>query len=148
MQILGTPNWNFLNISKLKFIGIFQIEHFLNFPNWTFFEFSKLNIFGTSLNGKFVNFPSRKLLNVYNFSNLKNQNLAKKLINFAIARPPDILIYSQFYQFSYLPINVTKFSQFLFPISVTLKFGHSAFERSLVFKFRTSAILKFYCLKL
>ena len=49
-----------------------------------------------------------------------------------------------------LPILIffhCQLSQFLFSILVTRKFRHSTSERSLICKFETSAILKFYCLK-
>ena len=36
---------------------------------------------------------------------------------------------------------------FIFLIFISRKFGLSTFKRSLIFKFETSAILKFYCSK-
>ena len=72
---------------------------------------------------------------------VENQNLApSKIGNFGIFRPFDIPHYSQFCQFSYFPIVINQSSQVSFSISVTLKFGRSTFERSLILKFETSAI--------
>ena len=74
---------------------------------------------------------------------MENQNLAPKIGNFGIVRLFDIPHYSQFCQFSYFPFK----SIFSISISYFSEFGRSTFERSLIFKFETSAILKFYCLK-
>ena len=41
----------------------------------------------------------------------------------------------------------SRFTSFLLSILVTLKFVHSTSEHSLILRFETSAILKFYCLK-
>ena len=61
----------------------------------------------------------------------------------------DIPKYSQFCRFSYLPFDINEFifSIFIFYIVVTRKFGGSAFERSLIFKFEMLAMLKFDCSK-
>ena len=75
------------------------------------------------------------------------QFVEQKFSNFEIFHPFGVPHYSQFWQFSYFPIDINQLSQFLFSILVTHKFGHSTSERSLIFKFETSAFLKFYCLK-
>ena len=94
--------------------------------------FSKLEIFGIVKINKFLNFF---------------QFVKQKFSNFEIFQPFKIPHYSQFCQFSYSPIDINQLSQFLFSILVTHKFGYSAFEHLLIFEFKTSAILKFYCLK-
>ena len=43
------------------------------------------------------------------------------------------------FQYKFININLIFYS------TDSRKFGRSAFERSLIFKFETSAILKFYC---
>ena len=63
-------------------------------------ELSKLNIF------RIVQI--KKLTNLYNCFNLENQNSAKKIGHFGIFRPRDILQYSQFFQFSYLPFDIPR----------------------------------------
>ena len=107
-----------------------------NFSDWQFLEFSKSQIFSNFLNCKFCEF-------------FKSQEpkFGWKIGNFGTVRPFDIPHYSQFRQFSYFSFDINQFSQFLFPTLVTRKFGRSTFVRPLVFKFETSAILKFYCLK-
>ena len=80
------------------------------------------------------------------FFSIFNQNLAPKIVNFGTVCPCDTLRCSQFCQFSYLSVDITQFSHFLFSI-LTHNFGLSTFELSLIFKFETLAFLKFYCLK-
>ena len=53
--------------------------------------------------------------------------MALKMGNFEIVCPFDIPHYSQFCQFSYFPFDINQFSQFVFPILVTRKFGRSTF---------------------
>ena len=79
--------------------------------------------------------------------NLKNQNMAPKVVNFKIIVPFDIPHSLQFRQFLHSPFDINQLSKFSFPTLVTRKFGNSTFERSLIFRFETSAILKFHCLK-
>ena len=55
---------------------------------------------------------------IFIFLNLKNQNLAKKICNIRIVCPFDPR-YSQFCQFSFMPL---KSSQVSFPILVTRKY--------------------------
>ena len=74
------------------------------------------------------------------------------MANFLIACPLDIPHYSKFRQFSYLPFDINQFrcihfSIFTSYLSDPCKLGSSIFERSLIFKFGMSAILKFRCLK-
>ena len=55
----------------------------------------------------------------------------QKLENFGMVRPFNFPHYSQSCQFSYLSFDIhISISQFLFPILVIRKFGHSTFERS------------------
>ena len=63
--------------------------------------------------------------------------------NLRLVRLFDIPPYSQFCQFLYLPFDINQFSQFLFPILLTHKFYPSIFERLLICKSETSAILNF-----
>ena len=139
-----------MEFSKSEIFGISQI--------FNFSEFSKLEIFGVFQNnfffrifefGNYWNLPNWKMYKfLKKFPIWKTNIWLQKLSNFRIVRPFDILHYSKFCQFSYLPLNINQFSQFLYPILVIYKFGCSIFERSLTFEFETSTILKFYCLKL
>ena len=81
-----------------------------------------------------------KFLNFFQFQK-------PKIGNFGIIRLFDIFQFSQFCLFSYFPSDINQFFQFLFPVLVTHKFDRSTFERSLILKFETLAILKFYSLK-
>ena len=80
------------------------------------------------------------------FPQLKTKILLQKLV-FLELFVFDITHYSQFCQFPYFSFDINKFSQFLFLIVVICMFDHFIFERSLISKFETSAILKFYCSK-
>ena len=123
-----------------KFIvHLFQIVKFGKFLEFSKLKFWKLHVYEIV--------QIEKLTNIYNFFNLKNKNLAKQIFNFGIIHSFDILHYSKFCKFSYLHFDRNQFSEFRFSIILTRKFGRSTFKRSLIFKFKTSAILKLYCLK-
>ena len=121
--------WGIFRIYQNKNFGIFQIGNFRNFPNLTF---STLEIFGIVKINKFLDFF---------------QFVKPKFSNFKIVHRFNVPHYSIFCQFSYFPIDINQLSQFLYFILVTRKFSHFTSKRSLIFKFETSAILKFYCLK-
>ena len=145
----------------MKIFVTFQIANFSNFPKlnilWicAFSEFFKLTMFGIFQNGDFwnsliVNFwnrPNYKINNFLECFQFGKQNFTPKIGNFEIFLPFDIPHCSQYCQFSSLPFDINQFSQFLFPILVTRKFGRSTFERWLILKFETSDVLKLYCLK-
>ena len=135
------------NLIVVNFLWILKVENLWNFPYYNFLELSKLEMFEIFDIIKFWNCPNREVNNRLDYFNLQNQNLALKIGDLRIVHPFDLPHYSQFCQFSYLPFDINQFSQFLFPILVTRKFVRSTFERSLIFKFVTSAILKFYCSK-
>ena len=136
--ILNFTNWKVLKIcyfSKLndyKNLTIFKIVKLGNF-----LDFSKLELFGIFRIASFLNFSSWKCNKFLEFFQFEKPNLAKKNGNFEIVCPFNISHYSQFCQFSYLTFGINQFSQFLFPILVTRKFGRSTFESSLIFKFES-----------
>ena len=113
-----------MQFHKFQIFVIFQISDFSNFPNCKFLKLSKFQILEISQIANFSTFPNWKF--------------------FLIVRYPALLAICQF---SYLPFDINQYSQFSFPILLTRKFGLSTFERPLTFKSKTSAILKFYCLK-
>ena len=128
-----------------------EIDRFRIFP-----EFSKLDIFLEFSKSKINKFPecySIKNLQVSRiFSIWKTEIWLKKLVNFGIVRPFEISNFSQFCQYLYVPFDINQFRRFNFSIFISYfneshKFGRSTFEQFLIFKFKTSGILKFYCLK-
>ena len=97
-----------------------------HFPNYNFREFSKFDIFGIKiffLIWKIIKIP--KISKFWNFFPIWYSAL------FAI-----FSIFISFFDIS-----------FIFYYSDSRKFVHSAFARSLIFKFEISAILQFYCSK-
>ena len=68
--------------------------------------------------------------------------------SFGIVRFFDISHYSQFRQFSYLSFDINLFRSFIYLIfNFIFYFSLSPFERSSIFKYKTSVILKCYCSK-
>ena len=102
--------------------------------------------------GKFFEFYNFQNQQIYNKnSNLENQNLAPKIDKFwNCSSTRHFTLHtrnSAIFTLSFKSNLTFVTYQFLFPILVTRKFGRSTFESSLIFKFKTSAILKFCCLK-
>ena len=78
--------------------------------------------------------------------------ILKKLSSFGVVRLFDISYYSPFRQFSYFFFDINLFRSFshlifhfIFYVSYFRNIGLSTFERSLIFNYETSAVLKFYC---
>ena len=142
---LGFPEWKFLEFSKLKIFWNFPNSNFLVFLNRKFLSFLKLEIFRNFQIQIFWNCPNWKV-NIFirkiqfekpkfGCKNWKFWNCSS-IEYFALLAILPNLIFPLWY----------RFSQFLFPVLVTRKFGRSTFERSSL-KLETSAILKFYCSK-
>ena len=103
------------NYKNLEIFRIFQIANVSNFPNWKCLDFPKLEFFGIVKINEFLDF--------FHF-------VKPKFSNFGIVHPFNIQHYSQYCQFSYLPIDINQLSQFLFFISLSCKFSHSTSEFS------------------
>ena len=97
-----------------------------NFANLKFWEFSKLDTFGIE-----IFLLIRKIIKIPKISKFWNYSSIRYSARFAI-----LLIFI-------LPFNIN----FIIYCSDSRKFGRSTFARSLIFKFKISAILRFYCSK-
>ena len=82
----------------------------------------------------------------YKISSFKNYQDIEKLSSFGIVRLFDISHYPKIWQFSYLSFDMNLFSIFVcwFFLLYSSDSHRSIFQPSLIFKFQTSAILKFY----
>ena len=103
----------------------------MTLSNWQFLEFFKLEIFRIFQIKFFRNCRSWKINKFLKNVQFGRRNLVPKIGNFGIL----------------CPFDIPQFSQFLSPIFVTRKFSRSKFGHSLIYKSKTSAILKFCCLK-
>ena len=113
--------WNFLNFK------IFQIRKLTNFQNFTTWKINKLRIFTTC---ETIKIP--KTSKIWNYLSIRY------FAPFGIL-PVVINDINEFWQFI--------FSIFIFYSSNSRRFCRFKFERSLIFQFEISTILKFYCSK-
>ena len=133
-EILQFQKFNDFRVCKTwEFFEIFKIENFWNFPIWTFFEIPKLEIFRIFLIANFwncLNWKINKLLEFIQFRKSKIGSEDWQFWNYSSIRYSALLAILPFLEFTDLLFDINKFSQFLFPILVTRKFGRSTFERS------------------
>ena len=100
-----SSNCKFSDFSQLPIFGIFQIANFRISPNCKFSGFFKIEIFWNRPNWKII-----KFLDFVQFGKLKFGSKNWQFWNCSC-----IPHYLQFCQFSYLPFDMNKFSQFLLP---------------------------------
>ena len=132
-------------IFKLEAFWIFYTKNSWNFANWKFWEFPKLTILGISQTGNFWIWPNKKINKFLDCKTkskiwLKNSFILKFLVH---------LIFRTDRNFAHSRIRPSKkinFLNFYCLFQWLVSSGRSTFKHSLIFKLKTSAILKFQSL--